>query len=308
MADDVLWRRRDDDLFEVIGFGSLLGLQLIAAVERSCGLDVPEETVVSPTVVEIRVRAPGPESLEKDTAIRASSRRARYPAESAEEEARATGTMDRSTFVGQRLAADEPDVLREGVRVLAQAIMVDAEVTAQVGAEASERTGERTAYRNGFRPRTWATRVGTRELAIPQVTPGTDFPALRVPRRRGDRALVAVVQEAYGHGGSTRKGDDVMRALGLEGIATSEVSRVCAPLDAEVEACRGRAIAGEHPYGWLDATYHKGREDGRVLGGRRSWRSGSPRRARARCSGAPRARRRTRPSGPRFSGTGSAAG
>ena len=175
----------------------------------------------------------------------------------------AKGKMDLSTFVGKVLAADEPDVLREGVRVLAQAIM-EAEVTAQVGAEAYERTAERTAYRNGYRPRTWDTRVGTLELAIPKVTPGCYFPALLEPRRRGERALVAVVQEAYVHGVSTRKVDDVMRALGLEGISKSEVSRVCAALDAEVEAFRGRPIPGEHPYVWLDATYHKVRQDGRV--------------------------------------------
>jgi transposase-like protein len=176
----------------------------------------------------------------------------------------AKGKMDLSAFVGKLLAADEPDVLREGVRVLAQAVM-ETEVTAQVGAEAYERTGERTAYRNGYRTRSWDTRVGTLELAIPKVTPGSYFPSLLEPRRRGERALVAVVQEAYVHGVSTRKVDDLMRALGLEGISKSEVSRICSALDTEVEAFRTRPIAGEHPYLWIDATYHKVRQDGRVL-------------------------------------------
>jgi putative transposase len=172
--------------------------------------------------------------------------------------------MDLSTFVGKVLAAEEPDVLREGVRVLAQALM-EAEVSSLVGAEPYERTGTRTAYRNGSRARTWDTRVGTIVLEIPKVRPGTYFPSLLEPRRRGERALAAVVQEAYVHGVSTRKVDELMKALGLEGVSKSEVSRVCAALDAEVEAFRRRPLEGEYPYVWLDATYHKVREDGRVV-------------------------------------------
>lgn len=175
----------------------------------------------------------------------------------------AKGRMDLSAFVGKLLAEHDGDVLREGVRVLAQALM-EAEVSSQVGGDRYERTEERTAYRNGYRTRTWDTRVGTLELAIPKVQPGSYFPSLLEPRRRGERALVAVVQEAYVHGVSTRKVDDLMRALGLEGISKSEVSRVCGTLDAEVEAFRTRPITGEHPYVWIDATYHKVRQDGRV--------------------------------------------
>jgi len=175
----------------------------------------------------------------------------------------AKGRMDLSAFVGKLLAEHDGDVLREGVRVLAQVLM-EAEVASQVGGERYERTEERTAYRNGYRTRTWDTRVGTLELAIPKVQPGSYFPSLLEPRRRGERALVAVVQEAYVHGVSTRKVDDLMRALGLEGISKSEVSRVCGALDAEVEAFRTRPITGEHPYLWIDATYHKVRQDGRV--------------------------------------------
>jgi transposase-like protein len=176
----------------------------------------------------------------------------------------AKGRMDLSTFVGKLLAEQDGDVLREGVRVLAQALM-EAEVSSRVGGERYERTEERTAYRNGYRTRTWDTRVGTLELAIPKVQPGSYFPSLLEPRRRGERALVGVVQEAYVHGVSTRKVDELVRALGLEGISKSEVSRMCGALDAEVEAFRTRAITGEHPYIWIDATYHKVRQDGRVI-------------------------------------------
>lgn len=176
----------------------------------------------------------------------------------------AKGRMDLSAFVGKLLAEHDGDVLREGVRVLAQALM-EAEVSSRIGGERYERSEDRTAYRNGYRTRTWDTRVGTLELAIPKVQPGNYFPSLLEPRRRGERALVAVVQEAYVHGVSTRKVDGLMQALGLEGISKSEVSRVCGALDAEVEAFRTRPITGEHPYLWIDATYHKVRQDGRVI-------------------------------------------
>jgi transposase-like protein len=176
----------------------------------------------------------------------------------------AKGRMDLSVFVGKLLAEQDGDVLREGVRVLAQALM-EAEVSSRIGGERYERTEERSAYRNGYRTRTWDTRVGTLELAIPKVQPGSYFPSLLEPRRRGERALVAVVQEAYVHGVSTRKVDELMRALGVEGISKSEVSRVCGALDAEVEAFRTRPLSGEHPYVWIDATYHKVRQDGRVI-------------------------------------------
>jgi transposase-like protein len=175
----------------------------------------------------------------------------------------AKGKMDLSTFVGKLLSEQDGDVLREGVRVLAQALM-EAEVTAVIGAEPYERTGERTAYRNGSRTRTWDTRVGTLTLAIPKITPGSYFPSLLEPRRRAERALLAVVQEAYVHGVSTRKVDDLMKALGLDGVSKSEVSRICAELDAEVDAFRTRPLDGDYPYLWIDATYHKVRQDGRV--------------------------------------------
>jgi putative transposase len=172
--------------------------------------------------------------------------------------------MDLPAFVGKLLEEQDGDVLREGIRVLSQALM-KTEVAGLIGAERHERTGERTAYRNGTRLRTWDTRVGTIELAIPKVRPGTYFPSLLQPRRRAEHALLAVVQEAYVHGVSTRKVDDLVRALGLEGISKSEVSRICAELDTAVAAFRTRPLTGEHRYLWVDATYHKVRVDGRVI-------------------------------------------
>ncbi|MGH9168939.1 MAG: IS256 family transposase, partial [Acidimicrobiia bacterium] len=176
----------------------------------------------------------------------------------------AKSRMDLNSFVGKLLSEEDVDILREGVRVLAQALM-ETEVSGKIGASLYERSGERTAYRNGYRTRTWDTRVGTIELRVPKVTPGTYFPSLLEPRRRAERALAAVVQEAYVHGVSTRKVDDLVRALGLDGISRSQVSRICAELDSEVEAFRERPIAGEHPYLWVDASYHKVREGGRVI-------------------------------------------
>ncbi len=125
----------------------------------------------------------------------------------------------------------------------------------------------RLTHRNGYRERRWDTRVGTIELAIPRVRDGSYFPTLLEPRRRAERALLAVVQEAYVRGVSTRRVDDLVRALGIEGISKSEVSRICAALDAEVEAFRTPAARGRgrYPYLWLDATYLKVREGGRVV-------------------------------------------
>jgi putative transposase len=175
----------------------------------------------------------------------------------------AKGKMDLSTFVGKLLEEQDGDVLREGIRVLSQALM-ESEVAGLIGADRYERTSDRQTYRNGYRLRTWDTRVGTIELAIPKLRAGSYFPSLLEPRRRAERALLAVVQEAYVHGVSTRKVDDLLRALGLDGMSKSEVSRICAELDVEVAAFRTRGLEGEHPYVWIDATYHKVRQDGRV--------------------------------------------
>jgi putative transposase len=158
----------------------------------------------------------------------------------------------------------DADLLREGVRVLSQALL-ELEVTQHVGAERHERTAERSGQRNGYRERTWDTRVGTLELRVPRVRDGSFFPSLLEPRKRAERALVAVVQEAYVQGVSTRRVDDVVQALGLQGISKSQVSRLCAELDAEVERFRTRKLEGPYVYVWLDATFLKVRQDGRVV-------------------------------------------
>jgi putative transposase len=176
----------------------------------------------------------------------------------------ATPRMDITSFVGKLLEQDDVDALREGVRVLAQAVM-ETEVSGQIGAAPYERSTERLAYRNGYRTRRWDTRVGTIELKIPKVTAGAYFPSLLEPRRRAEKALHAVVVEAYVKGVSTRKVDDLVRALGIDGISRSEVSRICKVLDAEVRDFLSRPIEHECPYLWLDATFHKVREAGRVV-------------------------------------------
>lgn len=156
------------------------------------------------------------------------------------------------------------DVLREGVRVLSEALM-ELEVTQHVGAARHERTPERTGQRNGYRERQWDTRVGTIGIKVPRVRDGSYFPSLLEPRRRAERALVAVVQEAYVQGVSTRRVDELVQALGLQGISKSQVSVLCADLDAEVERFRARPLVDAYPYVWLDATFVKGRQHGRVV-------------------------------------------
>lgn len=156
------------------------------------------------------------------------------------------------------------DFLRDGVKLLAEATM-EMEVSEHVGAEKFERTTERKGQRNGYREREWDTRVGTVELRVPRVRDGDFFPSLLDPRRRAEQALVAVVQEAYVQGISTRKVDDLVKALGMNGISKSQVSRLCASLDEVVEKFRNRKLEGGYPYVWLDATYLKVRENGRVV-------------------------------------------
>src|ERR687884_428202 len=156
------------------------------------------------------------------------------------------------------------DFLREGVRVLSQALM-EVEVAQHLGAERYERSAERRGERNGYRDRLWDTRVGTIDLRVPRVRDGSFFPSLLEPRRRAERTLVAVVQEAYVQGISTRRVDDLVQALGMQGISKSQVSRLCAELDKEVERFRRRKLEGPYPYVWLDGTFVKVRENGRVV-------------------------------------------
>jgi transposase-like protein len=168
--------------------------------------------------------------------------------------------------VRKAIADGDVDFLREGVRVLAQAVM-EAEVSELTGVARGERNpGARLTHRTGYRDRRWDTRVGTIELAVPRVRDGSYLPSLLDPRRRTERALLAVVQEAYVSGVSTRRVDDLVRAMGIEGISRSEVSRICVALDAEVAAFRSRPLTDTaFPYLWLDATYLKVRETSRVV-------------------------------------------
>jgi transposase-like protein len=156
------------------------------------------------------------------------------------------------------------DFLREGVRVLAQELM-ELDVGQHLGAERYERTAERTGQRNGYRERVWDTRVGSLELRVPRVRDGSFYPSLLEPRKRAERALAAVVQEAYVQGVSTRRVDELVQARGMTGISKSQVSRLCRELDGEVERFRTRRLEGPYPYLWLDATFVKVRQDGRVV-------------------------------------------
>ena len=163
-------------------------------------------------------------------------------------------------------AGGDLDVIREGLALVLQAL-IEAEAAQQIGADRYERSASRTTHRNGSRSRLLSTKAGDVELRIPKLREGSFFPALLEPRRRIDRALLAVVMEAYVHGTSTRKVDDLVRALGVDaGISKSEVSRICGELDAEVAAFRSRPLAHTaFPYVFVDATYLKARVDGRVV-------------------------------------------
>jgi transposase-like protein len=162
--------------------------------------------------------------------------------------------------------ADVDDRIRAATEALYQAL-IEAELTAVIGAGPHERTQSRTAQRNGSRPRTLTTTAGDLELRIPKLRTGSFFPSLLERRRRIDQALFAVVMEAYLHGVSTRKVDDLVRALGADtGISKSEVSRICADLDEEVAAFRDRSLTETaFPYVFLDATYCKARVNRRVV-------------------------------------------
>ena len=158
----------------------------------------------------------------------------------------------------------DADFLQQGLQILSQMLM-ELEVEQKIGASKHERTPERKNYRNGHRSRTWKTRVGEIDLAIPKLRMGSYFPSLLEPRRPTERALLAVVQEAYLKGVSTRKVDALLKALGLTGIDKSEVSRINKELDQVVEGFRNRPMSGSYPYVWLDAVYLKVRQNHRVV-------------------------------------------
>lgn len=156
------------------------------------------------------------------------------------------------------------DFLREGVTLLAQLLM-EVEVSQQTGADKYERTAVRRTQRNGYRERSWETRVGEVPLRIPKLRRGSYYPSLLEPRRRAEQALLAVVQQAYVAGVSTRKVDELVQALGLSGIDKSRVSRICRELDQAVTAFRERPLTGAYPYVWLDALYLKVRQNHRIV-------------------------------------------
>ena len=163
-------------------------------------------------------------------------------------------------------AAEVDDRIRQAAETIYQAL-IEAELASVIGALPHERTGARTAHRNGHRPRVLASTAGDLELRIPKLRAGSFFPSLLERRRRVDQSLFAVIMEAYLHGTSTRKVDDLVKALGADsGISKSEVSRICADLDTEVAAFRDRSLAGQpFRYVFLDATYCKARVDHRVV-------------------------------------------
>jgi len=159
---------------------------------------------------------------------------------------------------------DGGDFLRDLAGVVLQKLM-EHDVDNLIGAGRYERSDERATQRNGFRERAFETRLGTLDLKIPKLRKGSYFPGFLEPRRTGERALVAVIQEAWIQGVSTRKVDDLVQAMGMSGISKSQVSALCKDIDIRVNSFLDRPLEGEWPYIWLDATYLKTRENGRVV-------------------------------------------
>src|ERR671933_73479 len=173
-------------------------------------------------------------------------------------------TEERLPLADLLAKAGDGDFLR-GVAEAVLQMLMEADVEGLIGAGRHERTGERLNWRNGFRDRTLDTRLGALQLRIPKLRQGSYFPPFLEPRKTAEKALVAVIQEAWIAGVSTRRVDELVQAMGLSGISKSQVSRLCKDIDERVNAFLGRPLEGEWPYLWLDATYLKVREGGRIV-------------------------------------------
>ena len=173
-------------------------------------------------------------------------------------------TEDRLALAELLQKADDGDFLRAVAEAVLQLLM-EADVEGVIGAGRHERSPERPNYRNGYRDRTLDTRLGSLQLRIPKLRQGSYFPPFLEPRKTSEKALVAVIQEAWIGGVSTRRVDDLVQAMGLTGISKSQVSKLCKDIDERVSAFLDRPLEGEWPYLWLDATYLKQREGGRIV-------------------------------------------
>ena len=172
-------------------------------------------------------------------------------------------TEDRLPLAELLAKAGDGDFLRSVAEAVVQLLM-ETDVEGLIGAGRHERTAERATYRNGYRERTLDTRLGSLQLRIPKLRQGSYFPPFLEPRKTSEKALVAVIQEAWIGGVSTRRVDDLVQAMGLSGISKSTVSKLCRDIDARVNAFLERPLVGDWPYLWLDATYLKQREGGQI--------------------------------------------
>lgn len=173
-------------------------------------------------------------------------------------------TIDRLLLKDLIEKGSDGDLLREMMTYVANRMM-DLDVESLTGAAYNERSADRSNQRNGYRERDWHTRAGTIPVAIPKLRKGSYFPSFLEPRRTSEKALAAVIQEAYVQGVSTRSVDELVKAMGMTGISKSQVSRLCEDIDGRVKTFLNRPIEGLWPYLWIDATYVKVREGGRVV-------------------------------------------